>query len=237
MEAVQRWIEYLATKTGSESTKRIYFYALQRYYKFAKKNPDQLIKERTRNLEAKTETTKRKHDELLQRFFNDLDKKASRSLSTTLFNAIKSFYKANYVDLRLPSPKGWTTHTDKIPTSDEIKKMVQLSDSPLQRAVILFSAQSGQRAGIITALTYGHVKEGLESGKSPLWMQVSGDIRNRTGERVNKHRQAYSFFIGHDTIEALRAYLDTRKGGGDKIDEDSLYSSLTEDTGGIRRTL
>lgn len=220
-ESVRRWMNQVGSKTGSLSTKRNYLYYLLKFCKKTGKNPDELIKERKKHLKSAKEEIVRNHEELLMEHFNELDKSSSRSNSNTNFNAIRSFYKANYVDLKLRSPAKWTTFTDKVPSLEDIKKMIDASESPLQKAVILFSAQSGQRAGVIAAITYGMVREQLESNEKPICINVSADIKAHNGERVNKHRQKYCFFVGRDAVDALKIYFEQMRILGYKFTDES----------------
>jgi len=120
----------------------------------------------------------------------------------------------------------WVERQEKVPTLEEVRQMVEVSSSPLQRAVIIVSAQSGQRAGIISGLKYYMVKDQLELGQSPLAVPIHPNIKNRYGERVNKRRLTYSFFIGQDSVEALVTYLKFQKSVfGDIHDDDFLFVS------------
>lgn len=224
-KTVKRWITRVqSTGTGSEKTRISYLRCLGNYCKFTKNNPDELITKRHKNLESKDEVVKRKHEEMAMAFFNDLSSKRARKTAGLALTAVRSFYKANYTPLQIQHPKIWVTNVDKVPTLEEIKRMVDVSDNALQRALILFSAQSGQREGIIAALRYGMIRKELESGKSPICIQVYAELKNRRGEKVNKERQTYFFFIGKDGIEALNNYLQVRKSlQGDIEDTDFLF--------------
>lgn len=222
---VERWItSVLGRGTGSESTKYQYLRLFRGFCEWVGKNPDKLIEERKKELKSKDESVRRGAEELLSRYFHELEKVRGKSRNTCVltFTAIRSFYKANYVPLVVYTPQAWVKRSDKVPTLEEVKKMVDVSETPLQRALIIFSAQSGQRLGIISSLTYGMVKDGLEKSKSPLRVHVPAELKDAHGTIINKRRVEYNFFVGRDAIEALNACLQSRKVAGDKIGNSSL---------------
>jgi site-specific recombinase XerD len=223
-ETVKRWITSVMTnKTKSEGTRRQYIWQLARFCEWVGKNPDELIREREMHLKGKSEKVKRQHEELLMRYFAELeDRGLARWSALSATTAVRSFYKSNYVPLQIRTPEAWERRTDKIPTLEEIKQMVDASESPLQRAIIIFSAQSGQRAGVITALRYGMVRRGLEAKELPLHVHVPAELRNRLGQNVNKRRITYDFFVGRDGVEALNAYLRWRVAVGDEVDDEAF---------------
>ncbi len=220
-DTVKRWLTQVGSKTGSMTTQKTYLSNLNKYCKVIGKNPDEIISERKIHLKKDDETLKRQHEEMLMEYFNNQTESRSRNSAINHFKTVKSFYKHNYVDLKLISPKTWTSHTDKIPSLEDLKKMIDVCETPLQKALILFSSQSGQRAGVITAITYGMVKKQLENGDNLIGIHVSGDLKDKNGNRINKNRQEYIFFIGSDTINALRIYLDYMKNLGHKFKDDS----------------
>ena len=224
--SVERWMTKVGSRTGSKATKRNYLYRLRRFYEKIGKNPDELIEERKKHLSSSDEHIKRQHEEILMKYFNDMSDNSTRSNAVGHFKTIKSFYKANYVDLKADTPRTWTTMTDRVPSVEDIKKMIDVSKSPLERAVLLFSAQSGQRVGIVSAMTYGMLREALDNGENPISIHVSGDIRGRGGIKVNKNRLNYSFFIGADTINALKTYIEHMRVIGYTFkDESPLFMS------------
>ncbi len=219
--SVKRWLTQVGSKTGSKSTQRIYLFNLNVYCKDIGKNPDEIIAERKSHLKSDDETRKRQHEEMLMDHFNKLTESKSRNSAVNSFKSIKSFYKHNYVDLKLMSPKTWVSYTDRIPSLEDLKKMIDVCETPLQKVAILFSAQSGQRSGVITAITYGMVKKQLENGENPIGIHVSGNLKDKKGNRINKNRQEYTFFIGSDAINALRIYTDFMENLGYEFKDDS----------------
>ena len=219
--SVERWMIKVGSRSGSKATKSNYLYRLRSYCEKIGNNPDELIEERKKHLSSSDEHVKRQHEEILMKYFNGMSDNSTRSNAVGHFKTIKSFYKANYVDLKADTPRTWTTMTDRVPSIEDIKKMVDVSKSPLERAVLLFSAQSGQRVGIVTAMTYGMFREALNNGESPIDIHVSGDIRGEGDKRINKNRLNYTFFVGADTINALKTYIEHMRVIGYTYKDDS----------------
>jgi hypothetical protein len=220
-DTVKRWLTQVGSNTGAKSTQRTYLSNLNRFCKAIRKNPDEIIKERKSHLKSDDENIRRKHEEILLNYFNKLTESISRNSAASHFKTIRSFYKHNYVELKLISPKSWTSHTDRIPSLEDLKKMIDVCESPLQKALILFSAQSGQRAGVIASITYGMVKIQLENGDNPIGIHVTGDLKDRNGNLINKNRQEYTFFIGSDAINALKIYIEYMENLGHEFKKDS----------------
>jgi len=207
-ESVRRWMTRVSSRSGSEGTRKNYLYQLNKYCESKGKNPDELIQERKEHLESKDEFVKKKHEEMLMEFFQEIDARNSRSSAVTYFKGIKSFYSANYLDLKVDTPKNWTAFTDKVPSLGDLKKMIDMAKNPLEKAVILFCAQSGQRVGVVTAMTYGMLKEGLNGAETPVGIPINAEIQNEKGKKVNKNRKNYLFLIGNDTMISLKSYID-----------------------------
>ena len=220
-KSVGKWISKVMTRTGSQSTRRNYLYYLKRFCEKVGQNPDELIKERKEHLKSSDEDVKRQHEERLLEYFNELCGKSSRNTALVNLKAIRSFYKSNYVELKIETPGAWAAVTDKVPSLEDISKMVDMAKNPVEKALLLFAAQSGQRVGVVSAMTYGMVKEGLNRGKSPVCIQVSGALGDSRGEKVNKNRQTYCFFIGADSINALKTYIEHMRVMGHTFEDNS----------------
>ena len=220
-ESVKRWMNKVSRNSSSPNTKKAYLNNLRRYCEWFGKNPDEMIEERKEHDMSDDKTIKMIHEDRVNEFFTEIEQDKSRNTAVSLFKCVKSFYSANHFPLKTATPKTWTTFTDKVPSLDEVHKMVEASDSPVQKALILFSAQSGQRVGVLTAMTYGMLREALEGSESPASIHISGDIRDRKGQRVNKNRQEYTFFVGRDTIQSLKMYVEYMENKGYVFNNDS----------------
>ena len=157
-ESVRLWMSKVGGKSGSTGTQKVYLRNLRHYCEWFDKNPDEMIEERKEQAKNQDESIKQRHEDKLDEFFNEIEGDKSRNTAVLRFKTVKSFYKANHYPLTNVTPRTWTTFTDKVPSLDELHKMVEASDSPVQKALLLFSAQSGQRVGIITAISNGWKK-------------------------------------------------------------------------------
>ncbi|MEM3670816.1 MAG: tyrosine-type recombinase/integrase [Thermoprotei archaeon] len=200
----------MSRRTRSQGTAKIYLWHLTKFCEWANKTPDSLIEDR-RKASAGSGASDRKHEELLTSYFDYLEskKKFARNTSLVAHAAIRSFYRANYAPLDTYTPESWPTKYERIPSRSELAKTLASSCSALQKALILFSVQSGQRIGIIRSLRFGMVRNSLDA-KGPSLISIPAALKDAKGIPVNKRRQPYDFFIGEEAKAALREYLATR---------------------------
>jgi hypothetical protein len=111
--------------------------------------------------------------------------------------------------------------TYRIFDPEEICRMIESSPLTQNRAIISFLAQSGQRTGTVAVLRYGHVRQQMEKGVSPVVVEVNGVLSNEKGINVNKGRVLYQFAIGKQTVEFVKRSIKQRQDRGETIDDDS----------------
>lgn len=198
---VERWFNHVfSSGIRSKSTETTYLHFLGRFCVFVSKNPNQLIDERRQHLEAKDEFTRHQHEELLTKFRNHLEteKGLSRGTVVTAHNTLKSFYLANYVPLVSKSPKSWKTRKKKVPTQEELAKMIKRIRKIRDQTIIICLAQSGVSLKDFRELiTFGMLKKELEAGISPLHLPM---------ER-QKIKKRYDTFLGSESVEFLKEYI------------------------------
>ncbi len=193
-ESVNRWITQQIRRSASYLTRNNYLRILIRYCKWYGKDPDEIIDDRMEDLKSDDKRIQSRHEERLMKYFQELDEDVSRNTAITHFNSVKSFYMGNYAPLNIREPKRWTTFTDKVPTLCEFRKMVEVAESPMQKALLLFSAQSGQRGNIISSLRYGMLEDTIEGRTEvPATIHIPGGIENFKGKMINKNRKDYYF--------------------------------------------
>jgi integrase len=131
-------------------------------------------------------------------------------------NAIRSFYgtfgftyrlKGRY---RLPTPK--ITNRRMIVDPHQVKRMVDHARTPRDRAIILTNFQAGLDAQTLCDLTYGDVRQGLESEDQPLALR--NIFRRKTGV-------VFDTFIGQDAVTAIRAYVRDAERRGIVFNDDT----------------
>jgi len=211
----RRWLGTVkAAKTGSEKTQLEYAYRLRKFCNYAKKNPDQLIAERKEQLNDAEEVEKRKTEELVNEFFNFQSEKSNRLSAKAFHGALRSFYKYNYVPLRMETPRARSRKINPI-TLEEFKQIDAIAN-PRDRALLRFMKDSGLSTGDVVVLNYGDIKKEFEEGKDFIHIRA---VRQKT--QVN-----YDTFIGPNAVEALKIYFQTRKMKGETFtNETPLFLS------------
>jgi len=202
--SVKRWLSHVfADGVRSQSTEKTYLHFLQRYCRFVGMAPDQIIEERRKQLKSPDEFIRRQHEELLTDWRNYLEERCglARSSVVTALNIIKSFYKASYVPLQIKSPKSWPATERKVPTREELAKMIETCRRYRDRALIMFLSQSGISLKDLSLVKYSTIREEFEGGVEPIHIPIE---RTKTKTR-------YDTFIGSNTIEFLKGYFKENK--------------------------
>lgn len=221
-ESVKRWLTKLEAKCRSmnfskSSTKRAGLYALKRYCKFLKTDPESLIKDRMKTLESTNEMDRRKHEEYIEDFIIMLRNKeyapnkhyAPNTIATTV-GMIRSFYKSNYTALiEVSSIRPYVVTPSKVPTLKEVAKMCKRADIPI-RAWILSQFNSGLANIDLLALRlstlsseFGTIKTQLRKGIVPIHIEIR---RHKTQERTDT-------FFGPNAIDALNDFVNLNSRG------------------------
>ncbi|MCL5788765.1 MAG: tyrosine-type recombinase/integrase [Candidatus Marsarchaeota archaeon] len=229
-ESVKRWLNRVMTRrTRSEGTAKIYLWHLTKFCEWVNKTPDELIIDRRTTIESQVLGVRRTHEDLLTEYFGHLESKRKLARNTALVAhaVIRSFYRANYVPLDVDTPESWSVRAERVPSRQELADVVHRLTSPLQKALILFSVQSGQRIGVIRSLRYAMVKDALATDKASA-VSVPATLRDASGVSVNKRRQTYDFFIGKQAKDALHEYFSFR---GDLRDADLVFVSTKKHRG------
>lgn len=216
---VKRWLGGITR----DSTKAIYKSGFRLYILYTNESPTQLINEaledQKKDPREKTDIVKRK----LIGFYNWLvteapkhkvggsaiiGKGVSSKIAHTYVNAVRSFYGTFdvYVTLKGRSrlPKARVTNKRMILNNMEVKKVIDHARSPRDRAIILTMFQGGMDVSTLCSLKYGDVAEGLTKNEHPLKVDL---YRGKSGTE-------YYAFLGRDSSEALKAYLNDVKARG-----------------------
>ena len=117
---------------------------------------------------------------------------------------ILGFFSANHVTIRGLPRQMMTTQDDAwettfIPTQDQVRRMVETRESPRDKTLIAFLAQTGQRVGVLTAMK----TELIRKFDPHRIVEVPPTFKNPRGENVNKYRVRYKFVIGEDTMQLI----------------------------------
>jgi len=202
-ESVKNWLNGVAT--ASEYTKRFYLSDLIEYCTWTKKNPDEVIQERKKQLRSRDQDVRMTAERMLKEYANSGLKSANRMWR--IVGSIKSFYKHNFYELTpaaVRAPKRPKVKDYRIPTTDDVRKMLEGS-SLRDRAILLTLYQTGLRESSLVQLKLKHIKE-LFEGKSPVHIGLRSQELKGTYAGLEAHT-----FLGRDAIEAIKRYLDWRK--------------------------
>jgi integrase len=123
---------------------------------------------------------------------------------------VKNLFRVNDLTLTLPYrlPK-YVKYSDRAPTPEELSKVMEIANIK-EKTVVSILALSGVRIGTLAKLTYGHIRSDLEAGIVPLHIHVEAEITK------GKYHE-YDTFLGEEAVQCLKAYLDIRKKGTEKI--------------------
>jgi integrase len=218
---VQNWL-----KGKSKGTKTVYTSALKVYTEYTKMNPVQLIDEAEED-SKKSGREKGAPQRKIIGFFEYLrtEYKSTRNgfenskfsgksglsvnLACTYSHSIQSFYNANNFPIKVKIQKAVSKKENlklalRIP---EVKRLLDATTNLRDKAIILTLFQTGMSIKNLCDLTYGDVSEGLEKSEQPLHLSL---MREKTWLQ-------YTTFMGKDSTEALKAYLDLRKRNGEVL--------------------
>ena len=226
--SVKRWITRLNKKSGSHNTRRVYLHYLCEFCKYSHLNPDELIIERKNVLRSRDEYTCRSVEKRLDKWFLELEKKGlARNTCVTCYNAVRSFYRANYVGLLVEvTPSAWPKKIKPGLTREELGCMLNQTTKPLHKAYVLCQSQSGLSISDLLKLTYRNVRSQIEKGSDHIHLRL---LRGK-----EKQLGFFGTFFGKIAAEALREYLSTRK---NLKEADSLFPCTARNVNSFLRRL
>jgi integrase len=228
--ALERWFNTIPNK----STAYNYRTAFRSYAEFTGMTATQLIEEADED--KKLPVLKRK-DIILQRltkFYEWLTTEApivsrgstkhkshqvigqgiTPKSATMRVNAIRSFYATFGFTVKLKGRnklrQGKVKNKRMIVDAEQVKTLVQHARSIRDRAIILINFQGGMDVSTLCSLNYEDIAQ-IESGEYPLKLELYR----------KKADVEYYTFIGHDAINALKAYVADQKARGTEWKPDS----------------
>ncbi len=213
-EPIQRW---LLNVRGN--TVKLYTRAFREFCQLVSLTPDELL------ARAETEQGKQYVHDAAKRFYQHLQSQGLSSWTCTVYYAaVRSFFTWNDRPLgRMPEKfAGHTQYeSDRVLAPQEVAKMIDMAVTVRDKAIISFLHQSAQRAGILTALRYGDIRNQLEKNILPIVIDVKGVLLNAQGANVNKKETRYKFAIGKETVDYLKRMIEQRREAGEQITDDS----------------
>jgi len=200
-KAIQNLLKSLRRRRAREHNVKNYLASVERFCKFTKKNPDQLIDE-VENI-----------SEVLQNFVdNMIDRKlAPKTIRANYYN-LQKFFSANKIKIEAKSvelPPAKNVYEDRAIRKDEIKLLLKTGDFR-QRVLALLPSSSGVRLGSIPYLKLEHLEKWEEpSTTTPVALNISSEAA--------KGYTAYTTFISPECYEAIQDYLNYRRKFGENI--------------------
>lgn len=230
---LNRWISSIR----KDGTKSVYQSGFALYADFTKLSPKQMIDEAIEDqrkdvLERKNIAKSRLLDFnkwLLTKAVNQKRKDEhgnpklglSEKISNTYVQAIRSFYSEFDITIkfkgrsRLPTPRVENERLKLEP--EQVKKLIDYTTSPRDRAVILTMFQGGMDDSTLCSIKYKQVKKAVisESYKQPHKIELFR----------NKAEVDHYTFLGKDAVEAIQAYVQYLKNndGITLSDDDPLF--------------
>lgn len=145
----------------------------------------------------------------------EVGKGLSSKSAHAYIGAIRSFYSTFDIVVqmkgrsKLPRPR--VMNKRMILNNMDVKRVIDHVGSLRDRAMILVMFQSGMDVSTLCALKYGDVSEGMAKNEHPLKLDLQ---RPKTGVD-------YYTFLGKDSVEALKAYLNDLRMRGITLNQNS----------------
>lgn len=191
--SVDRWLDNFE----KEVSRRNCLYALSHFVAYMGKDPDDLVEEARVDPERMEASVKK--------FYRHLKKEGFAAKSrSTMYGGVRSFFSWNGVKFgRRPRGfgRGVTYEGRRLLSRVEVARMVDVSPSLRDKAVIAVAAWSAQREGVLRALRWGMVRKQVHEGKDIVVVRVLPVFLDERGENVNKAETEYMFAFGEEAVE------------------------------------
>jgi hypothetical protein len=209
-------------RIGSSGTLYQYVYGINRFSKWLKIQPDQMIQSCQDADGDPNPKALSKYSKLLDNFAGEL--KAQRLAPGSISNhikGVKALFRSNNLILQLvysPSKRG--IYKDRSPKPEELADLIVNADIRIKTVLSMLSL-GGFRSGTLVKLQYRHVKRDLEKGIVPVHVHVEAEITK------GKYHD-YDTFLGQEAVDYLSVYLQKRRIGTDKLPPEDIddYSPL-----------
>ncbi len=201
-----RWLNTIVRS----STRSLYSHAFKMYLAYTGKTAEELIDEA---IEDQRRDPREKRGFPLTRLLGFFEWSTSKggltpNSATTYVNAVRSFYSTFEIFVKLKGrsklPRAGVSNKRLILDPRQVLRLVNHARTIRDRAIIIMLFQSGMDRSTLCSLQYRDVSKGLESGETPLLLDMS---RIKTGVE-------YYTFLGRDSVDLLVAYLEDMKNRG-----------------------
>ena len=230
-ETGRKWFTKLdVKKSGSIYTKKAYARALNDFCEYMKMTPDEIIANYKEGVKRDLEEALEEWCDYLDGFVDWLKKRETtytttrgrvmtyrkdRSTAALEQAAIKSFFKANS---KVKLPAGTPSYYSKTipPVNMDELKIIDGAVDERERFIIRFLKDSGMSRSDVITLNYADVQKDFERGER--FIHINAFRR--------KEEVEYETFVGPNTVEALKIYLQIRRQRGEQIQPDTpLFAS------------
>jgi integrase len=203
--------------TGSIGTLYQYVYGVYRFSLWINAQPDQMIQSCQDQDNDPNPKALAKYSRLLDDFAGNLQ--AEGLAPGTVSNhvkGVKALFHVNRLKIELPyTLSKRIIYSDRSPSPEELQYLMDLADLRL-KVIVSMLALGGFRIGTLIKLQYRHVKHDLEKLVTPIHIHVEAEITK------GKYHD-YDTFIGQEAAECLRAYLEIRRIGTNKIPPENIH--------------
>lgn len=207
-------------RSGSGKTLYLYAHLLEYFSGWAGAEPDAIISDVKPQQNGFIDVAKLEvHKKALQDYFAHLqDRGLSINRIANYLNSVKSLYRANGVEIKLP----YKLHRrpvfrDRAPTQEELKMLTDAADLR-EKVMVSLLALGCFREGTLVRLQYRHVKRDLEAGTVPLHVHVEAEITK------GKYSD-YDTFLGQGAVDYLTLYLGVRRLGSQDMPPEEIVDS------------
>ena len=208
MIVLARYLLYGASCSGS--TKSLYNYAegVSLYSRFLEASPDRIIDDLKSNTNLVDKVKLENQIGLLQQWTESLQGMGlSPSRVHGLVKEMRTFYRKNGCkEIELPEKLSRKAkYKDTAPLPEQLAKVLEIADLR-EKVIITLAALGGFREETLTKLQYRHVRDDLETGKTPLHVHVEAEI-------VKGKYAEHDTFLSEETVNYLRLYIEQRRKG------------------------
>lgn len=203
-------------RSGSSGSLAMYFYCVWRYSRWIGLEPDDLIAE-CKDVDGTPNAKKVSQASIrLDNYYEELRAEGLAPKTVGVRVAVvKTLYRVNGLIINSCRKLGGRERArDRAPTPEELKQIIDLAGLR-GKVIVSMLALGGFREGTLSQLQYRHVRKDLEDGTTPLHVRVESEITK------GKYHD-YDTFVGKEAVDYLRAYIEVRKRGTEKLPPETL---------------
>ena len=219
-KTIREWLRQVRIHgTKSKSTEKNYLGSMVRFCRYVGRDPDQLIDEAKAHVDA---GEKKYAEKLVLDFFDfvETDLGRSRGTARTIYGALRGLYRTHEILFYEKTPPEQIEEITKPPFKEDVIKVLKQCDAR-ERFIITGIGQTGMRREDFATLVYGDAQRDYEAGADRLYIE----------KQSKKRKIWFNVFLGKQSTEALRIYLEERKREGE-IFTDSTPLIIKKKPGG-----